>query len=747
MSLSLSRSRKHLRSYSCGATASGWVHIALMWPWNHLAECLQYEPVSTLPLKSPGYHVDKEDYEVSASCLSFRRSPISLEKYSVLDLKDVETSPIYNYYAKARTPPVRSPINELRCFHSFSSTLRTRYNLSEFISRGSFIRRRNNYSTSEKDWCDENSIYRKDNQVEFLRIFEKTVSSICFQEDQSNHEDADLEITTIWQLLKKKNEVKHGPTKQQILDKLLEIISASKRENIIRESVSILLLLISEDKTIIQDIKKKGTHLCNLASALKRNVHEAAIIIYLLNPSPSEMRNLELLPALVEVACSPGSHTKESVELPLTPSSASIAMIEILVTAFDYVTNNMHLSAISSPQILSKLVNVAMYKNLEEGVPLAAILVRCMHLNGNCKKFLSQFTPVEPFLHLLRSNEKRSKFAALQYFHEILQIPRASGIHLLHQIRQQRSISIMHLLMACIRQTEIEHQLMAANLLLQLDMLEQSSGTSVFKEEAMEVLLEAIAQGKSSKIQILAANILSNIGGTYSWTGEPYTTPWLLKRAGLTSTCSRNMIKNIDWLDPCLQDIEINAWSSKAAKSIIKMGDLLFDALEKGIQSKTKIVSHDCLVFLAWLGSEIAIMGSTNAKYSLETLLTEIAQFLYPGSDLDDRVLSCICVYNYTSGKGKQKLMNFTEGIRESLRRLSSFTWMAEELLRVTDYFLPTKPRVSCVHTQIVEVGQVSMGAATALIFFKGQLCVGHCDGSIRVSIIWTKNVKLLSLP
>lgn len=102
-----------------------------------------------------------------------------------------------------------------------------------------------------------------------------------------------------------------------------------------------------------------------------------------------------------------------------------------------------------------------------------------------------------------------------------------------------------------------------------------------------------------------------------------------------------------------MQDNEINAWSSKAARSIIKMGDQLFDALEKGIQSKIKIVSHDCLVFLAWLGSEIAIMGSTNAKYSFESLLTEIAQFLHPGSDLEDRVLSCICVYNYTSGKGK----------------------------------------------------------------------------------------------
>ena len=36
-------------------------------------------------------------------------------------------------------------------------------------------------------------------------------------------------------------------------------------------------------------------------------------------------------------------------------------------------------------------------------------------------------------------------------------------------------------------------------------------------------------------------------------------------------------------------------------------------------------------------------------------------------------------------------MMNFSEGLRESFRRLSGITWMAEELLRVTDYLLPTK--------------------------------------------------------
>ncbi|URE36106.1 WD domain, G-beta repeat [Musa troglodytarum] len=442
---------------------------------NCRAQCSPSEHVDTYFLESPVYPVDKEDYEANASFQSSRRSQSSLSnlKFSVLDVKEMETHPFCNYYVKEMSPG-RSPKHDLRCFSTFSARLRKRYNLSELVSRGSYARRRRNFPTSEKDWSDGSSNYGKDSQVELLGIFEKAVSTICFPEGRGNREDADLEVTTIWELLKKQNEVKHSVTKQQILDQLLEIVSASKKEKIIRESVSILLLLISEDKTIIQDIKKKDLHLYYLASALKRNVHEAAILIYLLNPSPSEIRSLELLPALVEVACSPDGHNKKSIVLPLTPSSASIAMIEILVTAFDYVTNNMHLAAISSPQILSKLVNAAMHENLEEGVALAAILVRCMRLNGNCKKFLSQFTPVEPFLHLLRSNEKHAKFAALEYFHEILQIPRSSAIRLLHQIRQHKSIGIMHSLMACIRQTELEHQLMAANLLLQLDMLRVS---------------------------------------------------------------------------------------------------------------------------------------------------------------------------------------------------------------------------------------------------------------------------------
>lgn len=291
----------------------------------------------------------------------------------------------------------------------------------------------------------------------------------------------------------------------------------------------------------------------------------------------------------------------------------------------------------------------------------------------------------------------------------------------------------MHTLMASLHQMEPEHRVLAACLLLQLDMMEKSDGRSVFQDEAMEVLLDSLSSQENGRVQALSASFLSNLGGTYSWSGESYTTAWLAKKAGLTSTSHRNTIRNIDWLDSCLQDTAISTWSSKSARAIIKIGVPFISALAKGTQSKVKGTSRDCLVCTTWLGSELAALGENVIRYSAcEILLHEIASHLHPGFELDERVLACMCLYNYTSGKGKQMLMSLSEGSRESLRRLSPFTWMAEELLQVTDYFLSSKPRVSCVHTQILEIGQPGNSAATAIAFFRGQLFAGYSNGTIR---------------
>ncbi|KAK8928625.1 Alpha,alpha-trehalose-phosphate synthase [UDP-forming] 6 [Platanthera zijinensis] len=418
-------------------------------------------------------------------------------------------------------------------------------------------------------------------------------------------------------------------------------------------------------------------------------------------------------------------------------------------------------------------------------------------------------------------------------------------------------------------------------------------------EEAMRALLESIAAGENaSSTQPLSSFILSNVGGTFSWAGESYTAAWLVKRAGLTASQHRNMVRDIDWLDPCLQvlcapckqsksvilrkmgdfctvwysggivnvrpylknfihfgknfrgvfvprtilrprfatrccrnheavfqennarqcgrfrhiqgnqpqllashskwrgkavliqivnpardngkdvkeDSEMRAWSRTVVRIVMRFGRCIFSALAKGIRSERQSVQRDCLVTTAWLGAEMAAIGSGSLRYSAcEILLDEVAAFLHPGTQLDERVLACLSVYNYTSGRGKMKLLNFSEGSRESLRRLSGVTWMAEELSNVIDYVLPTKSpdllrkinasllqiqipyklfylssamrnvqRVSCVHTQTLEIVNVGNGSATALIFYKGHLYTGYSDGSIKVWDIKDKRPVLL---
>ncbi|XP_016495370.2 putative E3 ubiquitin-protein ligase LIN-1 [Nicotiana tabacum] len=592
-------------------------------------------------------------------------------------------------------------------------------------------------SSRQKNRCkktlNEISEYAEENsQAEQAAILEKIISKLCFSEEFGDYKDYTVDLTTIYELLNNKTGLKYSLLKDIIIDQLLRAISTSREEHVIRESVSVLSIIISRNRSLVEDVKRKGLQLNHLATALKKNVHEAAILIYLINPSPAEIKTLELLPCLVDVVCASNSYKCSLTTLWITPPAASLMIMEALVTAFDYTSSDTQLAVISSPRVLSGLLDVSRNNNLEEIIALAAVLIRCMQFDGQCRKYINHYAPVAPFISLLRSNHKRATSIALEFFHELLQIPRSSAIQVLQKIQEDGSNNNMGALLLLIQKSQPEYKLLAADLLLQLDMLEETSSKFVYCEEAMEAVLASVTCEENSATQALSAFILSNFGGTCSWSGEPYTIPWLLKKAGLTSLQHKNMIKNVDFSDQCLQDVGIETWCSKVAKCFLRFGSPLFHALEKGLKSNSRSTSRDCLAATAWIGSEIMKAPDDLRYAACEILLSRIEQFVHPGLELEERLLGCLCIYYYTSGRGMKKLVNFSEGVRESLRRLSSISWMAEELLKVADYIQPNKWRISCVHTQILEVGSNRSGAVTSLIFYNGQLYSGHADGSIK---------------
>ncbi|KAM3358495.1 putative E3 ubiquitin-protein ligase LIN [Capsicum galapagoense] len=592
-------------------------------------------------------------------------------------------------------------------------------------------------SSLQKNGCKETlneiSEYAEENsQAEQAALLEKIISKLCFSEEFGACKDYTVDLTSIYELLNNKTGLKYSLLKEIIIDQLLRAISTSREEHVIRESVSVLAIIISRNRSLVDDVKRKGLQLNHLATALKKNVHEAAILIYLINPSPAEIRTLELLPCLVDVVCASNSYKCSLRTLRITPPAASLMIMEALVTAFDYTSSDTQLAVISSPRVLSGLLDVSRNNNLEEIIALAAVLVRCMQFDVQCRKHINHSAPLAPFISLLRSNHGRATSIALEFFNELLQIPRSSAIEVLQKIQQDGSNNNMCALLLLIQKSQPEYKILAANLLLQLDMLEETSSKFVYCEEAMEAVLESVACEENSATQASSALILSNLGGTYSWSGDPYTIPWLLKKAGLASLPHKNMIKNVDFSDKCLQDIDIETWCSKVARCFLKFGSPLFHALDKGLTSKSRSTSRDCLAATAWLGSEIMKAPDDLRYAACEILLSRIEQFVHPGLELEERLLGCLCIYYYTSGRGMTKVVNFSEGVRESLRRLSNISWMAEELLKVADYIQPNKWRISCVHTQILEMSSNHSGAVTSLTYYNGELYSGHSDGSIK---------------
>lgn len=352
---------------------------------------------------------------------------------TVLQDRDEKPNTLRNCHAENESThrtsqPQKSQVSD----HIASSTSLKKCRINTRDHQGSAARNIQNSSS----WNNYNKICSysvQDSTSELLVTFEKMMSKLCFSEGlKQSEEDYAVEVTKIYSMLSNKTGMKYAMLKDVILDQLLTGISTSKKERVMRISVSILTTIASSNKSVIEDIKKKGLHLCDLAIALKQNVHEAAILIYLVKPSPVEIKKLDILPALVEVLCNSGIYKGRTASLLLTPPGASLMIIEVLVTAFDYTVNSEHLAAINSPRVLCGLLDLARTNNLDELTSLATILIKWMQFDGHCRKYISQCTPVAQFILLLQSNKKRAKLVGLEYFHEVLRIPRYEKMPLIH---------------------------------------------------------------------------------------------------------------------------------------------------------------------------------------------------------------------------------------------------------------------------------------------------------------------------
>ncbi|KAG6431180.1 hypothetical protein SASPL_109257 [Salvia splendens] len=552
-----------------------------------------------------------------------------------------------------------------------------------------------------------------------------------------------FKFVDIWQLVKDEESGNYSSGSDTLMERFRNGIGTALQDFACRISLSFGLSTISILTIVIRDKKEIYNHFAHANTKLHRKCATAVTYVTLVDVLPDHLIILICAPTLERHNLSSVDETFSEGGA-ITPPAASLMIIERMVTSFDPETNSTYLAAITPPGVLSALVRAPRRDHLDEVASLAHILAKSMCFDGKCRRYISQISHTTPFVSLLSSNQERAASAALEFFNELLKTPRSSAISLLEEMRKQGSSSNLCALFLLAQNSTPEYSVLAANVLLQLEVFEDTSANSTYGEEAAEALFEALQREESPQTQALSSFILANLGGTFSWTGEAYTMAWLVRKTGLNLSQHKNLIKTYDFFDQSLQDGGVDSWCSKIAQRILQLGTRVFEALDKGLKSKIRRVARESLVATAWLGLEL-MKGHDELRHAAcEILLHSIEQFVHPGFELEERLVACLCIYNYTSGRGMKRIMSLSEGVRESLRRLSNVTWMAEELLKVADYFQPNKWRISCVHSQILEAGTKCSAAVTALIYYKGYLCSGYADGSIKAWEVKGQTVTLV---
>eukprot|EP01018_Ginkgo_biloba_P036434 Gb_40746 [translate_table: standard] len=587
------------------------------------------------------------------------------------------------------------------CFDDHLSESLRRSRIAEVNQAGNSVRRKLDFSDNTKGYQKVNLDVHTDCQAfEEENKFEQAVSILCTSDELSKCEDAVLAIIHMWPDLESRAEAESILLRGAVIDQLIEVLLASKIKEVLRASVCILSAMIIKNKFTVHHIMNTDPELYSVTGVLKRRrISEAAVLLYLLKPSAVQMKTLELLPILVEVLYNGNHYIDGPISLPWTSSAVAVMMIEMLVGAFDNLTNESHLKVIISLKALPGLVNILKSNDMEERVAAAFILIKCMRSVGTCRQYISQNTSMVSIVQLLHSGSGRCRSVAVEFIAEVICLPRKSSIvNVLRQIQGDGVFNSMHILMDYIQKVPLEHQPLAAGILLQLDMLAESQGQSIFREEALEVILAALSSEESINAQISSASVLSNLGGHFTCTGEPSTVAWLLKKAGLSSTYCKLVTGDMGSLNQSLQEEDdTGSWSTKIAKTVMISGRPVFETLKRGLQSKVSEVARNCLIAVAWLGCELTAIHRNRLRHvACDIILPEIIGFMQPGREIEERVLASLSLYNYTAGPGMQKLTEFSEELHGSLRRLSALTWTAEELLKVITYSSPSELKSLC---------------------------------------------------
>ncbi|XWS67032.1 hypothetical protein CRYUN_Cryun05aG0251500 [Craigia yunnanensis] len=625
-------------------------------------------------------------------------------------------------------------------------------NYSNFKGIDDYINQRGKRFTRAAVATSPTSVISQASVEAIINGLKPFVSCLSTSNNLQECESAVLAIARLWKDSKGDAAVHSYLSKPTIVNGFVEILSASLDREVLRTSIYILSELIFTDENVGETLTSVDSDFDCLAALLKNGLAEAAVLIYQLRPAFAQLSSYDLVPSLVQIILHKNEKSDDLLSI-IEPKDAAIAMLEQILMGGDENSRSFNALSVISANGIPSLVKCL--DRVERRRSVISILLCCMRVDKSCRNLIAYGIELSYVLELFHACNDSIRGMCIDFLSELVQLNRRTlSNQILQIIKTEGAFSTMHTFLVYLQMAPMEHKPAIATLLLQLDLLVEPRKMSIYREEAIEALIEALRRKDFPNQQMIVLDALLSLSGRLASSGESYIEAWLLKISGFDQPY--NALTEADWLQNHEKDLtETMEGEEKAACSWEKRVAFvlcnhekgsIFKALEECFKSNSLKMAKSCLVIATWLTYMLSTLPDTGVREAArESLLDEFINVLQSSKNMEEKMLAALALKTFINDPAAlEELGNYAKCIRKTLRNLKRNSVAATDILKALMNLSSVNATELWSCTDAVELDSSTNGEVLCMLHLKGCLISSHSDGTIKVWDAGKRGLRLV---
>ncbi|CAO2175201.1 unnamed protein product [Urochloa humidicola] len=584
------------------------------------------------------------------------------------------------------------------------------------------------------------------------------VSCLCTSEDLADSERSVLKIERLWREAATAGvEHQHAASlaRPAVVNGFVEVLFNSVSARVLQAAVFVLAELAARDDGVAQTLTRVDSDVDCLVALFKKGLAEAVSLICLLSPTPEQLAEMDMAEALVStIRRGDDADDPAAVKMCVKPKAASVILLSQILAdgggGDSDDTPPVPRAALLSDRFIRSVAASLEAEHIEERMAAMRILLRCIWEDGHCRssiadKSSSSLGAVLDAFHAVGDADKND---IVRFLYELLKLKKRSAAErVLRTIKEGGSFSMMHTLLVHLQSAPPEHSPVVAGLLLQLDLLVEPRKISMYREEAVDCLIQCLKNTDFPRSQLLAAETIMCLPGKFSSSGRPLARSTLLKLARVKERPrqSQDLVRADAAQDDMEEEKAGSEWERKAAYALVSHEfGLVFEALSECLRSKNAELFTASLVCATWLVYMLSILPDTGVLGAARVcLLRQFVVVLRSAKHGSDRVLAMVALRSFMNDReGMHDISTYIKDVLKTLRELKKSSGLAFEMLR-----LLSDGQESSVdmwnHKEINQADCSANGEVTSIVYLKTYIFSGHSDGTLKV---WEGSENILRL-